>query len=521
MRDMSDLLVRDVRIVALDAPDPSRPAAAEPVDVLVRDGLITAVGPSTRDLVEARGIPVLDGAGRYAVPGLWDMHVHMLQWGLSQTRLDTSGTRGPQEVVDRVADRLAGGLDTPTGVLVGFGHRTGSWAERPTVAALDAVSGEVPVALISGDAHHGWLNSAALRLVGGPMVPGVVAEGAWFPLYDRLQRLQGAEEEAEYGVAKVVADAHARGIVGIVDLEFGQPWLQWRARTAGETPAMRARTAVYPEGLETVIAAGVRTGDPIRATDGLVTMGPLKIITDGSLNTRTAWCCQPYADAGEHDLPYGAPNLPADELVELLQRAHDAGLEAALHAIGDAAVSTVLDAFATTGARGSVEHAQLVDLADLPRWAHLPVRASVQPAHLLDDREVSEQCWPEHSHRTFVLRSLLDAGIELSLGSDAPVSPLDPWLAMAAAVHRGHAGQESWHPEQQITAREALAASVDGQRVRPGARGDLALLDADPFVGGGGAGSLVEEGAAAEAADRLRSMNVSATVLDGDLLHGD
>lgn len=513
---MPDLLVRDVRPVLLDHDTAPAP---EPVDVLVRDGVVAAVGPFARESGTARGIPVLDGEGRYAVPGLWDQHVHMVQWGLAQTRLDTSGTQAPQEVLDRVAARLAGGLDSPTGILVGWGHRTGRWPQRPTVAALDAVSGDIPVALISGDGHHGWLNTAALRLVGGPMVPGVVAEGLWFPLYDRLQQLHGAEEEAELGVAAAIAAAHARGVVGIVDLEFGHPWRQWRERKAEGLPPLRARTAVYPEGLDEVIAAGARTGDPVRATDGLVRMGPLKIITDGSLNTRTAWCCEPYADADRLDLPRGAVNLPADELVDLVGRAHAAGLQAALHAIGDAAVAMVLDAFAATGAGGSVEHAQLVDLADLPRWAALPgrVRASVQPAHLLDDRGDTEQCWPDRTHRTFTLRSFLDAGIELALGSDAPVSSLDPWLAMAAAVHRGDPGsdeapgEQGWHPEQQITPREALAASVDGQRLRPGGRGDLALLDSDP-LGGEGRSS-------AERARLLRGMRVSATVLDGVVVH--
>lgn len=530
---MPDLLLRDVRVVPLDpaptdrgrsatssSPPVHAPADA-PVDVLVRDGVVTAVGQGVGRSAQAQGLPVLQGQGRWVVPGLWDNHVHMVQWGLSQTRLDTSGTAGPQEVVDLVAARLAQGLDSPTGVLVGWGHRTGGWRERPTVAALDAVTGEVPVALIAGDGHHGWLNTAALRLVGGPMVPGVVTEGLWFPLYDRLQLLRGAAEEAELGVEHAIRAAHQRGVVGIVDLEFGHPWRQWRERTAEGLPPLRARTGVYPEGLEEVIAEGKRTGDAIRATDGLVTMGPLKIITDGSLNTRTAWCCQPYADAGELELPVGAPNLPADELEDLLRRAHQAGLEAALHAIGDAAVATVLDAFAATGASGSVEHAQLVDLEDLPRWAALPgrVRASVQPAHLLDDRQVSEQCWPDRSHRTFTLRSFLDAGIELRLGSDAPVSPLDPWLAMAAAVHRGPLDGESWHPEQEITAREALAASVDDQRVAPGARGDLALLDHDPLAGVDGAGEHGGMPSVARAA-RLSGTVVSATVLDGQLVHG-
>ena len=170
----------------------------------------------------------------------------------------------------------------------------------------------------------------------------------------------------------------------------------------------------------------------------------------------------------------------------------------------------------STGAVGSVEHAQLVDLADVERWAALAdrVRASVQPAHLIDDRSVTEQCWPDRTHRTFTLRSFLDAGIELALGSDAPVSPLDPWLAMAAAVHRGDtsSGQESWHPEQEITAREALAASVDGQRLVPGAPGDVVLLDADPLAS--------PDAPSAERARVLREMTVSLTVLDGQVVHG-
>ncbi|TQM95988.1 hypothetical protein FB476_0841 [Ornithinimicrobium humiphilum] len=508
---MADLLVRDVRLVPLDdAPG----ASTEPVDVLVRDGVVTAVGDEAQDRAGATSggaVPELDGQGRWAVPGLWDQHVHMTQWGLVRARLDTSGTASAHEVLDRVAARLAEGVGA-TGVLVGYGHRSGRWPQPATVAALDAVVGDVPVALISGDAHHGWLSSAALRLLGGPQVEGVVSEGEWFPLYDRLRELPGASEEAEHAVAGAVADALARGIVGIVDLEFGRPWEQWRARTAGSTPPLRVRTGVYPEGLDDVLAAGARTGDPVRATDGLVALGPFKVITDGSLNTRTAWCCQPYADAAELTHPSGAPNVPADQLVELLRRATEGGLHAALHAIGDAACAAVLDAFEATGATGSVEHAQLIDLADLPRWARLPVRASVQPAHLLDDRPVTEQCWPDRTHRSFALRSMLDAGIELALGSDAPVAALDPWLAMATAVHRGPVDGPSWHPEQQLSPREALAASVDGRRVAPGAPGDLVLLDVDP-LGPPGAGS-------AELASVLLGMSVSATVLDGSVVHG-
>src|SRR5690606_22343650 len=146
---------------------------------------------------------------------------------------------------------------------------------------------------------------------------------------------------------------------------------------------------------------------------------------------------EPYADAADLAHPTGVLNLTEQELNEVAVRATGAGLQLALHAIGDRAVGTVLEVFAATGARGSVEHAQLVRWEDLARWVTVPVRASVQPAHLLDDRVVAEQCWPDRTDRAFVVRGLQEAGIEVVLGSDAPVAALDPWLTMATAVHRG------------------------------------------------------------------------------------
>jgi predicted amidohydrolase YtcJ len=243
--------------------------------------------------------------------------------------------------------------------------------------------------------------------------------------------------------------------------------------------------------------------------DERITMGPLKVISDGSLNTRTAWCCEPYADG----TGLGAPNQTTEELHELLTRAAAHHLEVATHAIGDAAVREALDVYAATGARGSVEHAQLIRRADVRRLADLGIRASVQPAHLLDDRDATEKVWADRADRCFALRWMLDDGVTLAMGSDAPVSPLDPWLAMAAAVHRSADEREPWHAEQALTPREALAASVDGQgTVAPGSRGDLVLLDADPLA--------PAEDSAAQA-DRLRDMQVHATWVAGRLVHGD
>jgi len=144
--------------------------------------------------------------------------------------------------------------------------------------------------------------------------------------------------------------------------------------------------------------------------------------------------------------------------------------------------------------------------------AALGVRASVQPAHLLDDRDVTERLWPGRGDRSFALRWMLDEGVEVVLGSDAPVSPLDPWLAVAAAVHRTADEREPWHPEQAISAREALAASTDGWgTVAPGHPADLVLLAADPLDGASDA----------DHAGRLRGFadRVLMTWVDGRVAH--
>jgi predicted amidohydrolase YtcJ len=391
---------------------------------------------------------------------------------------------------------------------VGYGHRPITWPVQPTVAALDEVAPDVPVVLVSGDAHHGWLNSRALHLLGVAARDGILVEQEWYDVYARIHEVAGDETSPE-AYERMERAAAALGVVGVLELEYGEAFDAWPDRLAQGVDVLRIRRGVYPDGLDAVVAAGLRTGDPLVEGQGLLTMGPLKIISDGSLNTRSAWCEHPYADGSGS----GAPNQTADELRALMAGATEHGLDTAVHAIGDAACHDALAAYAETGARGSIEHAQLMTRQDVTWMAALGVRASVQPAHLLDDRDVTEIVWPDRADRCFPLRWMVDDGVTLALGSDAPVSALDPWLAIAAAVHRSGDDREAWHPEQALTPREALAASVDGQgAVHAGMPADLVLLDADP---------LDPSGDTAEQARRLRSMPVAATVVAGRSVHGD
>ncbi|MGQ7349615.1 amidohydrolase family protein [Quadrisphaera oryzae] len=503
------------------------------VDVLLDRGRVASVTPTTT----TGAVPdrVVDLDGRWLLPGLWDEHVHLGQWAQVRRRLDVSGATSAAEAAAAVAQRAAAerGTAAAAGVLVGFGFRDGLWPDAPSPSLLDRAAAR-PVVLVSGDLHCAWLSTAAAQQVAAPLgvVPderGLVREEAAFAVQRALGRVGEAELDA--AVADALAETATRGVVGVVDLEMtdspGGTVAVW-ARRAGSSGTGRAASAglrveagTYPQHLEEVLARGVRgagaLSDSAPGSAPLVVAGPLKVITDGSLNTRTACCLEPYPGRSGPG-SYGELTWEPDALLDLLRRGRTGGLTPAVHAIGDAAVRSALDALEVVGGGGRVEHAQLVADDDVARFAALGVVASVQPAHLLDDRDVAEVHWRGRTGRAFPLRALLDSGARLAMGSDAPVAALDPWLAVAAAVDRtdpraladgGRGGpRPPWHPEQSITTAEALAASARGRSaVAVGDVADVVALEADPLADG-------------VAADVVRgAVRVALTVVDGRVVH--
>ncbi len=462
----------------------------EAVDIRITDGLITEVGPRL-----PRTDEVLDADGRWVIPGLWDHHVHLDQLGLMENWFSTAAAATPDDLVRLVAGQVAACAD-PTAALVGFGARPSLWAREPHRSELDAVSGDHLIVLVSGDGHSAWLNTAAQRRF-GIIADGLVSEDAWFGTFARLDELSSAEAIAA-GVRSVLARAQRLGIVGLTDLTLAPTFATWASRRG----AVRVRAGFYAVHLDQAIDTGLRTGDRL---SGLATMGPLKVISDGSLGSVTAACDAPYGP--RHSV--GVQNADRATLTDLARRCASAGLEVTFHAIGDRACADALDAIEAAGVRGSIEHAQLVRRTDIDRMARLGIRASVQPAHILDDIPALNAFWADRADRAYAFRSMLDAGVDVRLGSDAPVAPFDPWLAMAAAVHRNHPDGEPWHPEQRISAAAALACSTDGHPgITAGARADLVLLDADP---------LAPHPDTASTAAHLLSMRsaVSATIVAG------
>ena len=502
------LLIRQARLVQLTDPAPDHP-----VDVLVTDGVVTEIAPA---LDSVAGVDEIDLGGRWVMPGLWDQHVHLGQWVLTSGRLDLAGTPDVESAVRLVRDRFTATDGAP---VLAWGHRPATWPQPPTVAALDEVSDTVPIVLIAGDGHHGWLNSAALGLLGLPPRTGVVAEGEWFDNYARLEALGLSGDISPASYQRTMEHLAGLGIVGLVDLEFGERPHSWGERVAAGADLLRIRGGVYPDGLAEFIAAGLSTGSPLPGCSPRQVFGVLKLISDGSLNTGTAWCCAPYpSGAGTGgEINYGAANFTEAQMDALVSRAADHGIEVATHAIGDAAVAQALDVHERWGAAGSIEHAQLIRVEDIDRLARLGLRASVQPAHLLDDRDPSERIWPDRVQRCFMFATMLDAGVDVVLGSDAPVSPLDPWLSIAAAVHRSADERPPWHPEQALTVRQALAASVDRQgTVHVGMPADLIALPDDPL---GPAPDSTDPADSALAGPRLRGSRPDLTLIDGRVAH--
>ncbi|WP_125098157.1 amidohydrolase [Leucobacter chromiireducens] len=481
--------LRSVRMLGQDAP----------VDVVIEHGRIARIAPAG---AAARLPGGLDADGRFLTSGLWDEHVHFGQWAQQSSRFDLGAAESAAEALELLAaglraDEAAPGAH-PGAEFIAVRARAGAWTAGITRAALDAIAGARPLLVIGADLHGVWLNSAALAARGLPVSgDGHIVEDECFALLRELDSL--APAALDELVARAGRAAAARGVVGIVDLEMRWCIDDWLRREAAGFELLRVEAGIYPNKLDRAIEAGYRSGDPLGRA-GLLTVGPLKMITDGSLGTGTAWCCDPYPTGG-----HGRSLVSADDLLAMMRRATAAELDLTLHAIGDRAVAQVLDAYAALGRGGRMEHAQLLREADIARFAELGITASVQPEHLVDDREATELQWPGRAARSFPLATLHASGAHLVFGSDAPVAPLDPWRWIQAAVTRSRPGESPWTPAERIPVAVALAASMRGA-LRPavGDLADLVLLDRDPLRSD---------------PEQLSAMGVAATLVGGRLTH--
>ncbi|MEU8640188.1 amidohydrolase family protein [Amycolatopsis sp. NPDC048633] len=480
---MDDLLLRRVR--------PG--LGGELADVRVNDGRVTAITEPGSAGFAAR---VVDGHGGTLLPGLVDAHVHVVQWATSRRRIPLEAARSAGEAVELLLAHLLATPSKAEELVVGAGFRDALWPDKPHKDLLQRALPGRAVALFSADLHTLWLSPAALKLIGREHPTGVLLEHDCMSATAQLPT--AAIDVQDAWVAEAVSAAAARGVTQIVDYEYADTVADWTRRGA---PAARISCVIARFLLDQAIERGHRTGDVLPDSGGLLTVGPFKLFVDGSLNTRTAYCHDPYPGS---DSP-GLLELPPSALVPLMDRAFAHGLVPAVHAIGDQANTVALDAFESVGCPGRIEHAQLLSPSDVSRFASLGVIAAVQPAHQPDDRDVADRHWYGRTSRAFPYRSLLDSGARLEFGSDAPVAPLDPWDGIASAVSRTDDDRPAWHPEQALSFPDALAASSGGRRgVSVGDVADLMVTAADP---------------SALSAPDLRTLPVTATVLGGHVTH--
>ena len=502
----ADLILHHGRIFTCEAAQPWAEA------LLIRDGRVAYVGSNADVATGASAdIPSIDLGGRMALPGFCDAHVHLLNLGISRQIVNLRGVHSLEEAVGRVGERARA---TPPGRWVrGHGWDQNEWAKPsfPNRRSLDEAAPDNPVVLAHTSGHATWVNSRALALAGinadtsdpaGGRIDrdpesgeptGILFETAGQLVLAALPELTAGERlEA---LKEAVRHAQSLGVTSAHDMGLGHRTLAAlrKLREQGEL-GLRVRAYLKRERLDEFVAEGLRTGDG----DDLLSVGGAKFVADGALGSQTAFMLEPLEGQPDN---YGVAVIPADELETLVQKALDADLATAVHAIGDRANRDALDVYEKmTARRGSlrlrIEHCQLLSPEDLPRFAALGVVASVQPIHATSDMHKADRAWGTRSAGAYAFRSLLDSGARLAFGSDCPVETMDVIAGIHAAVTRRLSDGEpptGWYPEQRLSLGEAVKgytlgpAYAAGQEallgsLAPGKLGDVVVLSRDLFA---------------------------------------
>jgi len=510
----ADTLLQAARI---HTSDPARPVAE--AMVWGDDGRILAVGEADALAAEYPGARRLELGDATVIPGLIDAHGHIVGLGLALTRVDLVGTRSKQEILERL--RAFERRLPPGEWLIGRGWDQNDWPEQafPTAADLDAAFPERPVWLGRVDGHAGWVNSAALRAIaadpasaaqlaqGQPEGGLIVRDAAGEPtgvFIDDAERLVAAvapamdQADADRALTLALAEAVRHGLTGVHDMGTSLADFEQLRRFADEG-RLPLRIGAYADGdgraLEWLCSNG-----PYAHPGRRLQMRGVKFLIDGALGSRGAALVEDYSDdPGNRGLVLIEPA----RFARLIERARGCGLQVATHAIGDRGNRIVLDAYADVlGGQGArdhrwrIEHAQIMAPADIPRFAELGVVASMQPTHATSDMPWAEaRVGPERIAGAYAWRRFAEAGVRLALGSDFPVESPDPRLGLHAAVTRqDRDGQPpgGWHPEQRLTAAEALRGfTADAAwahhdealtgRLAPGLQADFVVLAQDPM----------------------------------------
>ena len=510
-RPAADLIVEHARIWTVD---PARPEAGA---VAVLDGRIVAVG-ADQEIRAWRGprTRVVDAGGRRLLPGFNDAHVHFSDGGAALAAVQLNDAASAAEFARRIG---AQARSVPAGrwILAGNWDET-KWnpAELPTRQSIDAVTPDNPVSVSRYDGHMVLLNSRALALAGitartkdppgGVIVrdargePTGALKDAAIALVERVVPAPTRAERRE-AIERALREAAALGVTSVQDmanppLAYDDLGVLAQLLSEGKLTA-RVYVAPLITGVEDQAKLGIR-----RAFGGpSLRIGAVKGYADGSLGSRTAYFFEPFVDEPGNRGLLSDTMQPLSRTREYLARADATGLQVCIHAIGDAAISTVLDLYAEVEQAGGVrdrrwriEHAQHMAVGDFERFAALKVVASVQPYHAIDDGRWAEaRIGHDRASRTYAFRTFREHSVRLAFGTDWPVAPLNPMLTLYAATTRATLDGRNpggWFPEQKLSIEEAIESYTLGSAyaefqdhekgsITPGKLADFVLLSED------------------------------------------
>lgn len=478
------------------------------------DGRLLAVGNADALLQRYPAAERIDAGDATVVPGLIDAHGHVMGLGYALMQADLVGASDKAQVLARL--RAFEKTLTPGAWLRGRGWDQNDWPRRefPTAADLDAAFPDRPVWLERVDGHANWANSAAMRAVKRDL------SGDWQPEGGRIVRSGGKptgvfideatrliediapppdEAYREQALQRALDAAVRVGLTGVHDMGTKQEELALFRRFA-EAGRLPLRIDAYADGDRAALADLCRDG-AYRHAGGRLQMHGVKLYMDGALGSRGAALLADYSDdPGNRGLLVTQP----DAYEAAVRKAHACKLQVATHAIGDRGNRLALDTYARVlGAdakgdhRWRIEHAQVVALQDIPRFAQLGVIASMQPTHATSDMPwAQERIGAKRLAGAYAWRAFMDAGVRMALGSDFPVESPDPRLGLYAAVTRqDRDGQPpgGWLPAQRMTIAAALrgftsdAAYAGGDedtvgKLAPGLRADFVVLAEDALA---------------------------------------
>ncbi len=472
-----------------------------------------------------------DMNGRVILPGLTDAHLHLKYYSLALQKIDCE-TDTKEVCLRRVVERVK--KAKPGEWILGHGWNQNVWGAWPTASELDAIAPNNPVYLTAKSLHAAWANTKAMQMANvtaqtpNPHNGQIQRNAKNNPtgiLLETAMELVGnmIPEPSIAEIADAIEKAQSilwkMGLSGVHDFDRRDSFIALQQLHMQNKLKLRVLKNIPVELLDEAHALGLRGG----FGDEMLRIGNVKVFMDGALGPHTAAMFQPYIGEGENR---GILNMDGEELFEHGRKAAQVGLGMTVHAIGDRANHEVLNAYEQLrnyenenhlpNLRHRIEHVQVLHPDDAPRLGKLNVIASMQPIHATSDMLMADAFWGERSRLAYAMKTQLDFGAPLALGSDAPVESPNPFLGLHAAVTRqradGSPSAEGWYAEQKLTMAEAWSGYTLGAayaaymedrlgRLAPDHLADLIVLEKDPFTCN---------------ADELLTMQSSATMVAGE-----